>query len=275
MHLRRRRVDPDEGVQAPVGDPRGAVRAEDHAVGRRPVAQAHVAGLAGGGVEPAQLAAALGGVPDPAVRGGGHIVGAGIAGHRELLQLHCRPRLRRARRGARGQGQRRGAAQAGQVCTARDEGAAGTSRGPCLLGPLGASPSSVLAHSLLPAGGPLAPAAGPPTRTPGPHPLLLTAYYRRARALVKSAGPPRPDGQAVRRRPWRGRRFPFRRRERRPRAPPRGAPPGGAVNVSRRPERHEADATLGCIRRIASGGPSRARCRSSRRRARARTAPRS
>ena len=74
--------------------------------GREPSPRRDLGDPAGRGVEPAQLARALRGVPDGAVGGDGHVVGSRARGHVVLLHPHryrrrgrssCRARGRRAR----------------------------------------------------------------------------------------------------------------------------------------------------------------------------------
>jgi len=73
------RVNSNDGVEAAVGDPGSVVGADDDAVGRGAASEGDVPGLAGGGVEEAEGAGALGCVPDGAVGSGGDIVGMGAS----------------------------------------------------------------------------------------------------------------------------------------------------------------------------------------------------
>ncbi len=73
-HLPRRRVHADDRVQPAVGDPWSAVRTDDHAVRRRIVPELHFVDPAVFGIEVAELARVLRGVPDRAVGRDGDIV---------------------------------------------------------------------------------------------------------------------------------------------------------------------------------------------------------
>ena len=52
-------IDADDGVQAAIGDPGGAVRPDDHAMGARALAQRDALDLAGLGVKPPKRAGVL------------------------------------------------------------------------------------------------------------------------------------------------------------------------------------------------------------------------
>ena len=92
-------VDPHDRVQAAVGDPRGPIRADDHAMRGRAVPERDQPALAGGRVQQAEVTGPLGGVPDRAAVGGrGDVVGS--APGRDRVLLH--PQARRGRLGGRG-----------------------------------------------------------------------------------------------------------------------------------------------------------------------------
>ncbi len=67
-------IDPDDRVQAAVGDPGVAVRPGDDAVGRGPGTERDRPDVSGRGVEVAERAVVLAGVPDAAVRRGRDVV---------------------------------------------------------------------------------------------------------------------------------------------------------------------------------------------------------
>jgi hypothetical protein len=112
VHRLAGRVDPHDRVQPAVGDPRGAVGPDDHAVRRRPVAQRDLRGPAGLRVEAPQAAGGLRGVPDGPIAGGRDVVGVGAVGHGELLEPHRR--VGRHRGGRRRLGRWLGAAARSQ-----------------------------------------------------------------------------------------------------------------------------------------------------------------
>src|SRR5207247_7423970 len=63
----RDRIDTHDGVLAAIGDPRRAIKADDHAVRSGWAAQGDLLHLAGRRVQPPQFPDRLGGVPDAAV----------------------------------------------------------------------------------------------------------------------------------------------------------------------------------------------------------------
>ena len=77
-------VDPDDRVQAAVGDPGVAVRPGDDAVRRRAARRAGWSGRPGGRVEVAERAVVLARVPDAAVRRGRDVVRMRAGGDIEL-----------------------------------------------------------------------------------------------------------------------------------------------------------------------------------------------
>src|SRR4029079_8937637 len=80
------RVDPDDRVEAAVGDPRRAVRSDDHTVWRGSSAELDRLGDTELGIKPAELARELRGVPDTAVTRRRNVVRSLPARHRVLLQ---------------------------------------------------------------------------------------------------------------------------------------------------------------------------------------------
>ena len=90
--LVRRRVDADDRVQAAVGDPGRAVRADDDAVRRRAVAERDRRDLAARGIEMAERPVALPGVPDAAVGGRRDVMRMRARRHRVLDDLERRRR---------------------------------------------------------------------------------------------------------------------------------------------------------------------------------------
>ncbi len=66
--LLRRGIDAYDGVQAAVGHPRRAVRADNHSMRPRPLAELDATDLTGLGIQQAQLAQAPGDIPDAALR---------------------------------------------------------------------------------------------------------------------------------------------------------------------------------------------------------------
>ena len=100
--LLRGRIHADDRVPSAVGDPRGPVRADDHAVGARSRAQGDVARRPRGGIEPAQRSGVLGRIPDASVRRGSDVVRMGA---RRDAVLPDRGLFRRRRHRSGGQGQ--------------------------------------------------------------------------------------------------------------------------------------------------------------------------
>ena len=71
----RRWINPDDHVEPAVGDPRCAVRPDDHSVRRGARSKrSHAGSCRFSGVEPAELPGGLGRVPDAAVPSGSHVV---------------------------------------------------------------------------------------------------------------------------------------------------------------------------------------------------------
>ncbi len=100
LDLARARIDPHDGVRPALGDPGGAVRADDHPVRGGGRAKGDEIDLAAGRVEPPQVPAPLSGVPDDAVGPDRHVVWP--APGRQRVGLHLDPG-----RGRRGQDEQR------------------------------------------------------------------------------------------------------------------------------------------------------------------------
>jgi hypothetical protein len=86
-HPQRAVIDAHDRVQSAVGDPRRAVRPDDHAVGGRAGAERHAPGPR---VEAPQLARRLSREPHSAVVRPRHVVRPGSIEHPVLAQLHAR-----------------------------------------------------------------------------------------------------------------------------------------------------------------------------------------
>ena len=98
-------IDPDDGVESAVGDPGRPLAIDDYPMRSRARAQRHLFGHPALRVEAAQCALALRGVPDPTIRGRGHVMRAGA--RRQRVVLHLRG-LDRAGAGAEQQDQAEG-----------------------------------------------------------------------------------------------------------------------------------------------------------------------
>jgi hypothetical protein len=91
----RDRIDPDDRVEAAVGDPRRAVWADDDAMWRGPLADRNPLDLSGVWIEVAEHAGALARVPNRSVWSWRHIVRMIALRHIEIADLG---RNRRGRR---------------------------------------------------------------------------------------------------------------------------------------------------------------------------------
>ena len=86
------RVDTDDGVEAPIGDPRGAIGTDNNAMRRRAFTERDVPSRPGRRIEPAERALRLGRVPDGTVGRRRHVVRMGAVRNGVVANLSGRHR---------------------------------------------------------------------------------------------------------------------------------------------------------------------------------------